>query len=340
MMAEFFNRKKKEELDMSDNNKKINILVPCYNEEKSIIKLYDIITQMFRDTLKKYEYSIIFADDFSKDNTRQIIKELCSRDSHHVKAVFNAANFGLLRNVFEAFKLTDGDAVFLVFGDLQDPPELLPRFIEEWEKGNKVIIGQKQRSKENKFMFFMRKIYYKLIDIFSDKTQIKQYTGFGLYDRKFVDVLNEIDDMQPYLKQVVAEYAPNYKVISYQQNASDRGKSNYNFYRNFDFAMEGITSSTKKLMRLSTFFGVILGIFSALYAISVIIKKIIYWDSYPFGMASITVGIFFLGAMQLFFIGILGEYMLSINAKTLKRPRVTIEEKINFVNDKMCEKED
>lgn len=142
--------------------------------------------------------------------------------------------------------------------------------------------------------------------------------------------------MQPYLKQVVSEYAPDYKVIAYQQNRSNRGKSNFNFYKNYDFAMEGITSSTKKIMRLSTLSGALLGICSALYAVSVVIKKLIFWDSYPFGMASITVGIFLLGAMQLFFIGILGEYILSINAKTLKRPRVTIEEKINFKKDDVC----
>lgn len=315
---------------MLEKKKKICILVPCYNEEKSVVELHHIVTEMFKNTLNKYDYSIIFVDDFSKDNTCQILKELCKKDKEHVKAVFNAANFGMLRNVFASFKLADGDAVFLTFGDLQDPPQLLPKFIEEWETGSRVIIGQKQGSDENKLMFFMRKLYYKIIDMFSDKSQIRQYTGFGLYDKSFVDVLTQIEDMQPYLKQVVAEYAPDYKTISYQQNESNRGKSNYNFYRNYDFAMEGITSSTKKLMRMSTFLGVILGMLSALYAISVIVKKLIYWESYPFGMASITVGIFFLGAMQLFFIGILGEYILSINVKTLKRPRVIIGEKINF----------
>lgn len=310
--------------------KKISILVPCYNEETSIRKLYNIVVEVFEQKLRKYNYEIIFVDDYSKDDTRNIIKELCKEDSEHIKAVFNAANFGLLRNIFSSFELAEGDAVFLTFGDLQDPPELLPEFVEEWEKGNKVVIGQKQGSNENKIMFAMRKIYYTVIDILSDNPQIRQYTGFGLYDKSFVNILTQIEDMKPYLKQVIAEYAPDYKTIAYHQNVSNRGKSNYNFYKNYDFAMEGITSSTKKLMRLSTFLGVILGVCSAVYAISVIIQKITNWDSYPFGMASITVGIFLLGAMQLFFIGILGEYMLSINVKTLKRPRVIVGEKINF----------
>ncbi len=318
---------------MLNRKKKISVLIPCYNEEKSIMQIHEIITGIFSKTLKSYDYEIIFADDLSSDDTRKMIRDLGKTDREHVKAVFNAANFGLMRNVFSAFKLTDGDAVFLVFGDLQDPPELLPRFVKEWEAGERVIIGQKTGSNENKLMFFMRKLYYRIIDWFSDRPQIRQYTGFGLYDRSFVEVLNQIEDMKPYLKQVVSEYAANYKVIPYQQNCSNRGKSNYNFYKNYDFAMEGITSSTKKIMRLSTLSGAVLGIFSALYAVSVIIKKLVFWDSYPFGMASITVGIFMLGAMQLFFIGILGEYILSINTKTLKRPRATIEEKINFEKD-------
>ena len=178
----------------------------------------------------------------------------------------------------------------------------------------------------------MRSLYYEAINILSDKSQIKQFNGYGLYDRSFIEILRQIDDIQPYLKQVVAEYSPDYDTIYYQQRASNRGKSNFNFYKNYDFAMEGITSSTKKIMRLSTICGVTLGIFSFIYAISVIVKKIMNWDSYPFGMASMTVGIFFLGAMQLFFIGMLGEYILSINMKTLRRPRVVVAEKINFEN--------
>lgn len=313
-----------------NKRKKISVIVPCYNEENSIVLLYEKIKNIFENELSDYDYAITFADDYSKDNTRKIIRELCAKDKEHIQAVFNAANFGFSRNVFSSLQMADGDAAFLVFGDLQDPPELLPQFIEKWEAGNSVVIGQKAGSDENWLMNTMRRLYYALINMFSDKTQIKHFNGFGLYDKTFISILRQIEDMQPYLKQVIAEYATDYETVSYNQSISKRGKSNFNLYRNYDFAMEGITSSTKKLMRLSTFCGVLLGIGSAAYAISVIIKKLMYWDSYPFGMASITVGIFFLGAMQLFFIGILGEYMLSINTKTLKRPRVVVGEKINF----------
>lgn len=307
------------------------IIVPSYNEENSILKLYERVNAVFKSELIGYDYHIIFVDDYSKDNTRAIIRELCKKDKRHVKAAFNAANFGFSRNVFSSLQLGDGDLNVLMFGDLQDPPENISKFVKEWEKTKKhVIIGQKMGSAESRQINFMRKSYYKFIDLFSDRNQIKNFNGFGLYDRQFIDTIRLVEDLQPYLKQIVAEYCPDYGIVPYMQDVSDRGKSNFNFYRNYDFAMEGVTSSTKKLMRLSTLIGVLLGAFSGIYAISVIIKKLIYWDSYPFGMASLTVGVFFLGAVQLFFIGILGEYLLSVNTKTLRRPRTVISDKINF----------
>lgn len=311
--------------------KTICVVVPCYNEEDSVELLYERIDTVVKGNLSEYDYHIIYVDDYSKDNTRKKIRELCAKDPGHVRAAFNSANFGFSRNVFSSLQLADGDINFMLFGDLQDPPEILPKLVAEHEKtGKSVIIGQKTGSAESKRMSFMRKMYYGMIDLFSDKHQIKNFNGFGLYDSNFIQTIRQVEDLQPYLKQIVAEYCPDYGVVGYQQSVSNRGKSNFNFYRNYDFAMEGITSSTKKLMRLSTLIGTILGAFSGIYAISVVIKKLIYWDSYPFGMAALTVGVFFIGAVQLFFIGILGEYLLSVNTKTLRRPRTVIGEKINF----------
>lgn len=309
--------------------KKISVVVPCYNEEKSVTELYRRVKNVFDRDLKSYDYEIIYADDYSKDGTRTIIRQLCAEDKR-VRAIFNMANFGFSRNIFSALRQTSGDAVFLVFGDLQDPPELLPEFVKKWEEGCRVVIGQKDRSDENKLMFFMRKVYYSLINGLSEKKQIRQFTGYGLYDRKFIDVLKEIKDIQPYLKAVVAEYAAEYAVVTYEQRKSSRGRSNFNFYRNYDFAMEGITASTKKLMRMATLMGAGLGIISAVYGMYVVIRKLLNWESYPAGLASIMVGVFLIGAIQLFFIGVLGEYVLSINARTMKKPRVIIDEKINF----------
>ena len=151
--------------------KMISVIVPCYNEEKSVLQLHEIISQVFAKELLEYDYDIIYVDDYSKDKTRNQIKILCDCDKEHVKAVFNVTNFGFSRNVFSALSLADGDAAFLVFGDLQNPPELLPEFVREWEKGNKVVIGQKQGSDEKKIMRFMRSLYYEAINILSDKSQ-------------------------------------------------------------------------------------------------------------------------------------------------------------------------
>ena len=248
------------------------------------------------------------------------------------------ANFGFSRNVFSALQSASGDAVFLVFGDLQDPPELLPEFVRKWEAGNKVVIGQKVASDESLFMNWMRKGYYRVIRSLSDKPQIEEFNGFGLYDKKFIEILRDINDVQPYLKTIVSEYAPNHETVVYHHHKSGRGKSNFNFYRNYDFAMEGITSSTKKLLRMATFMGAGLGMFSVAYAVFVFVRKILFWDTYPLGQASIMIGIYLIGAIQLFFIGVLGEYMLSVNVRTMRKPRVVIDERINFDHDESDKK--
>ena len=314
--------------------KKISVVVPCYNEQKSIELMYQTIKNIFEKELSEYDYDLILADDYSKDNTREIIRNLCKKD-RHVKAVFNMSNFGFSRNVFSALQEAEGNAVFLVFGDMQDPPELLPEFVKKWENGSKVVIGQKTASDEARFMNFMRKMYYRVIRSLSDKPQIEEFNGFGLYDHKFIDVLRGIGDIQPYLKTVVSEYAPDYDKVLYHHQKSERGKSNFSLYKNYDFAMEGITSSTKKLMRMATFIGAGLGVISAIYAISVVVRKILFRDMFPIGLASIMVGVYLLGAIQLFFIGILGEYMLSINVRTMRKPRVVVDERINFEDNNL-----
>lgn len=310
--------------------KKINVIVPCYNEENSIKKFYDIIKGMFNNEIKHYDYDIIFVDDRSKDNTRNIIREICEKDKKHVKAVFNVTNFWFSRNVFSSLLYSDWDAAFLVNWDLQDPPQLLPKFIHEREAWYKVVVWEKTGWKESKIMNFCRNTYYYLIRLFSESPQLKHFTDFWLYDKSFIDILRQVDDMQPYLKQIVPEYAENYKTVSYEQNKSNRWNSNYNFYRNYDFAMEWITSSTKKLMRISIFLWSIMMLLSFLYWIFVFIKKIIYWDSYPMWIAWLTVWLFLIWSLLLFFIWVLWEYVLSINTKTLRRPRVVVWEKINF----------
>ena len=310
--------------------RKLSIVASCYNEEKTVKAVYDVITEMFKRELSNSDYELIFVYDFSTDKTREYIRELCEKDKQHCKAVFNAANFGFSRNIFSALQQgTDSDATFLFFADMQDPPELLPEFVKQWEEGQKVVIGRKLDSTEGHFITFLRKSYYKVIDILAETKQISNFNGFGLYDKSFIEILRNIGDLKPYFKTVVAEYATTYGTVFYHHRDSERSSS-YSMYKNYDLAMEGITSSTKKLMRLATLLGVLLGCFSFIYAIYVAIRKIYFWDSYPVGTASLLVGVFLIGGFILFFIGVLGEYVMSINLKTMNKPRVVIGEKINY----------
>jgi glycosyltransferase involved in cell wall biosynthesis len=309
--------------------KKISVVIPCYNEERSVMEMYRRLTAVFEEKLSEYDYEIIYVDDYSKDDTRQMVEALCGEDKK-VKAVFNAKNFGFHRNVYQSLQYGSGDAVFLLFGDLQDPPEMLPEFVKKWEQGSQVIVGQRKKSDEGFIMQLFRRIYYKVINVLSDTEQIELFNGFGLYDRVFIDVCKKIDVLQPFFKAVVAEYGMNLCIVQYEQAKSNRGKSNFNFWKNYDFAMQGLTTSTKMLMRLATFVGGGVAILSIIIGIWVLVNKLLNWETYPAGTASILVGVFFIGAMQLFFIGILGEYILSINSRIDKKPRVIVEKKINF----------
>lgn len=314
--------------------KKISVVIPCWSEENSIRLMYERVTKVFVTELSNYDYEIIFVDDASPDNTWNEIEKVCSEDKK-VKGILNARNFGFTRNVFATLQYGTGDATFMLFGDLQDPPELLPEFVRKWEEGYKVIIGQKRSSEESKFWYAWRVAYYKLIGKFSSTQQVPQYNGFGLYDKAFIDVMKQIDDPAPYLKGLVSEFSMKQYIIQYDQAESNRGKSGFNFMKYYDAAMLGITSYTKTLMRIATFIGAIIGLLSILLALFVFVNKLLHWDSYPIGIPTAIIGVFSIGAMQMFFTGILGEYILSINTRTMKRPLVVIEKKINFENDEM-----
>lgn len=309
--------------------KKISVVIPCYNEEKSVEKMHERITNVFKEQLNEYDYEIIFVDDRSPDGTWDKIKKVCELDNN-TKGIRNARNFGFTRNVFECMKYGDGDATFMLFGDLQDPPELLPKFVSKWEDGYKVIIGQKTKSKESKFIYSLRTIYYKVIGSMASSEQVQHYNGYGLYDKSFIQVIKNIEDSSPYLKGIVSEFSMDQYIIKYEQSESNRGNSGANFFKCYDIAMIGITSYTKLLMRMATFIGAIIGLLSVVFAIFIFVSKIMNWNSWPMGIPSILIGVFFIGGVQLFFTGILGEYILSINTRTMKRPLVVIGEKINF----------
>ena len=309
--------------------KKISVVIPCFNDMITIKPQYECIVNMFSTKLSLYDYEIIFIDDCSQDETWNEIIKICNVDKK-VKGVHNIANFGSVRNIFKCFSYGDGDAVFMLMGDMQDPPELLPDFIKYWEEGNTLVIGQKRKTTEGFIKRTARKMYYGLIDSFSIRNQVSNFTGYGLYDRKFINILANIDDMQPYIKGIVSEFGGrNLKIIPYIQ-AKESRKSNLNFIKNYDYAMVGVTGYAKNLLRMCTFFGAGIGFIVILFAIFIFINKLINWDAYPIGIPSIIIILSLLGAIQLFFLGICGEYLLSINERSMKRPLVVVDKKLNF----------
>ena len=312
--------------------KTISIVVPCYNEEENVIPLSRAITALFEKELADYRYELIFIDNDSRDRTRELLRGLCQSDPD-IKAIFNAKNFGQFNSPYYAMLQTSGDCTILMAADFQDPVEMIPQYVREWESGYKIVIGIKKSSQENKFMYWLRGCYYKLIKKLSDVEQIEQFTGFGLYDAKFIQVLRGLNDPTPFLRGIVAELGFKRKEIPYEQPLRRAGKTSNNFYRLYDAAMLSITSYTKVGLRLATIFGSICAGLSMVVALVYLVMKLIWWDRFPAGMAPMLIGMLFLWSIQIFFIGLLGEYIMSINQRVMKRPLVIEEERLNFGGD-------
>lgn len=310
---------------------KISILIPTYNEEQNVIPLSEALISQFSDSsvLQKYQYEIIFIDNNSADQTRRLIAELCTGNPN-IKAIFNVKNFGQFNSPYHGLCQTTGDCAILLCADFQDPVEIIPQFVEEWEKGHKIVCGIKTASKENPVIYWLRSCYYKTIKRMSDVKQIEHFTGFGLYDKSFLDVLRNLDDPIPFLRGIVAELGPERKEIPYVQAKRRAGKTKNNWYRLYDAAMLSFTSYTKIGLRLATIFGFTFSLLSLIIAFAYLVMKLIYWDSFLAGMAPVLIGVFAIGSVQLFFIGLLGEYILSINTRMMKRPLVIEEKRINF----------
>ena len=309
--------------------KKVSILVPTYNEEENVRPLSEAIEKEFKHSLPNYDYEIVFIDNDSKDSTRNILRELCKKNKR-IKSIFNAKNFGQFNSPYYGLLQTTGDCTILLCADFQDPIEMIPKFVKEWEEGYKIVIGQKVTSQENKLMYFLRSCYYRLIKKFSDVEQIEHFTGFGLYDKDFIKVLRDLDDPTPFLRGIVAELGFRRKNIPYEQQKRRAGKTSNNFFRLYDAAMLSFTSYTKIGLRLSTFIGFGVAFLSFIIAIMYLVLKLVYWDTFVAGTAPIVIGMFFLGAVQLIFLGLMGEYILSINQRVMKRPLVIEEERLNF----------
>ena len=309
--------------------KKISIVVPCFNEEENVVPMAVAIREEFKKNLSSYEYEIIFIDNDSKDNTRELIRELCNSDKG-IKGIFNAKNFGQFNSPYYGMLQSTGDATVLMAADFQDPVEMIPKYVAAWEEGYKIAIGIKKSSQENKIMYHLRSLYYKTIKKLSEVEQIEHFTGFGLYDKAFINVMRNLDDPVPFLRGIVAELGFRRKEIPYEQPQRRAGITSNNLYRLYDAAMLSITAYTKVGLRLATFAGVILSGISMIIAVIYLILKLVYWDRFPAGMAPILIGMLFLGSIQIFFIGLIGEYILTINQRVMKRPLVVEEERINF----------
>lgn len=309
--------------------KKISILIPCYNEEENIVPISQAVIETMERDLPEYAFELVFIDNDSTDNTRSLIRGLCGQD-RRIKAIFNARNFGQFNSPYYGMLQVTGDCVVEMVADFQDPVDMIPKYVREWEKGYKIVIGIKTSSRENKIMYWLRSCYYKTIKKLSDVEQIEHFTGSGLYDREFIEVLRNLDDPTPFLRGIVAELGYKRKEIPYDQPKRRAGKTHNNFYRLYDAAMLSVTSYTKAGLRLATFFGFFCSLASMCIALVYLVMKLIWWDRFPAGMAPMLIGMLFLGSVQIFFIGLLGEYIMSINQRVMKRPLVIEEERLNF----------
>ena len=313
---------------MSSELKQISVVTACFNEEENVKELYEQVKTVFVD-LPQYEYEHIFIDNASKDRTVAILKEIAQKD-RRVKIIVNTRNFGHIRSPFHALMQAKGDAAIFIVADLQDPPDMIKEFIRKWEEGYKIVIGVKTQSEESQIFFAIRKAYYNLVGRLSEIALIKNFTGFGLYDRQVIEILRSIEDPYPYFRGLICDIGFDRAVIEYVQPTRKRGFTKNNFYTLYDMAMLGITNHSKVPLRLATMTGFIVALMSLLTALVYFIYKLIFWDNFQVGMAPLVIGLFFFTSVQLFFIGVIGEYVGSIHTQVLKRPLVVEKERVNF----------
>lgn len=311
--------------------KKISIMIPCFNEVENVEPMCEAVIAELGRSLSHYDYEVLIIDNASTDGTREKIEKLCS-ENKKIKAIFNVTNFGQFNSPFYGICQCTGDCVIPICCDFQDPIEMIPRLVSYWEQGHKIVSAIKTSSKENPILYFFRSIYYKLIRSMSDVKMIEHFTGFGLYDRTFVELIRQLNDPIPFLRGIVAEYGCGFNLIEveYEQQKRQAGKTHNNFYSLYDAAMLSITSYTKVGLRLATFLGCSCAFISFVIAIVYAVMKFTHWNSMQLGMAPLTIGVFLLGGVQLFFLGLIGEYILNINTRVIHRPVVVEEKRINF----------
>jgi len=312
--------------------KLISIVTPCYNEAGNVEELHRQVKDI-ASALDGYEYEHIYIDNASTDGTQEILKGLAEQDAR-VRVIINNRNFGHIRSPFYGMLQARGDAVVALASDLQDPPSLIPEFIRQWEAGYPVVVGQKSKSEESPLFFFVRKCYYRVVNRLADVELLENVTGFGLYDQKVIQTFREIDDPYPYVRGLISELGYPIARIVYTQPQRKRGLTKNNFYTLFDIGMLGLTSHSKVPLRIATMLGFTMSFLSFMIAMGYLLAKLLFWNRFEFGLAPLIIGLFFFSSVQLFFIGMVGEYIGFIHTQILKRPLVTEKARINFAGDK------
>jgi glycosyltransferase involved in cell wall biosynthesis len=306
----------------------VSVLTPCYNEAGNVELLYERIRAVFAQ-LDEYTYEHVFIDNASTDGTVSILRTLAARD-RNVKIIVNTRNFGHIRSPYHALLQCRGDAVVAMASDLQDPPELIPAFLGKWREGCKVVLGVKSESEESSVMFAIRRLGYSVIDRLSEVKQVRNSTGFGLYDKAFVAVLRRLPDPYPYFRGIVAELGFRYATVPYTQPKRTRGITKNNAYLLYDIGVQGIVNHSKIPLRLATIIGFCSSVVSLVAALVYFVMKMLFWYNLPIGIAPLIIGLFCVASVQLFFLGVLGEYVGSIYTQVRNRPLVVEEERINF----------
>jgi glycosyltransferase involved in cell wall biosynthesis len=307
----------------------LTILTPCFNEEENVREVYAQVKAAMA-TVPDCDYEHLFIDNASKDRTVEILRELAAAD-RRVKVIVNTRNFGHVRSPYHAFLQARGDAVMSCVADLQDPPELIPQFVAKWREGYKVVIGVKAGSRESWLMRRTRKFYYWLVaKLSSDVELVHNFTGFGLYDREVVEQFRSTEEQYPYFRGLVSDFGYDRAVIPYMQPARKRGKTKNDFFSLYDLAMLGVTNHSKVPLRLAAMAGFALSLLALVVAFVYLVMKLTMWQTFDLGLAPLVIGVYFLGSVQLFFIGMLGEYIGAIHTQVHKRPLVVEKERINF----------
>lgn len=308
--------------------KLISVVAPCYNEADNVAELYRRLGEVFAQ-FPAYAFELIFIDNCSQDDTVSIIKGLAAQDKR-VKLIVNARNFGHVRSPYYGILQARGDAVILMATDLQDPPEMLPEFIRQWEQGYRIAVAVKSGVEESRLFHTLRGAYYNLLKKISESDVIEHFTGFGLYDKAVVEILRDCNEPYPYLRGIIAELGFPIARVPFFKPARKRGLSKNNLYTLYDMAMLGITSHSRLPLRMAIFTGFLFGLVGFVAAFVYLVLKLIYWDNFPMGQAPTLIAILIFSSVQLCFIGLIGEYILAINARTQKRPLVIESERVNF----------